>query len=74
MADIQTCPVCGVKIMVGIVGGDRVLFFAGPPGSRSKLYARVCRYVDKSGCINRQAASQPPQPDDFYEPERPPSQ
>ncbi|ASC73538.1 hypothetical protein XM38_045050 [Halomicronema hongdechloris C2206] len=74
MADIQTCPICGVKIMVGIVGGDRVLFSAGPPGTRSKLYARVCRYVDKPSCINRQAASQTPQPDDFYRHDQPPSQ
>lgn len=62
----QVCPVCGVKILVGGVGGDRVLFSAGPPGTRSKLYARVCRYVEKAGCINRQAVSQPIASDDYY--------
>jgi hypothetical protein len=53
----QTCPVCGVKILVGIVGGDRVLFSAGPPGTRQKLYGRVCRYVTKPGCINKDGGS-----------------
>lgn len=56
----QTCPVCGVKILVGIVGGDRVLFSAYPPGTRSRLYARVCRYVDKPGCINKDGGTQTP--------------
>jgi hypothetical protein len=71
MPSTQTCPVCGVKIMVGVVGGDRVMFSAGPPGTRTKLYARVCRYVDKAGCINRQAASQSPSADDYYKPDAP---
>ncbi|NMF85371.1 hypothetical protein [Nodosilinea sp. P-1105] len=56
----QTCSVCGVKILVGIVGGDRVIFSAGPPGTRAKLYARVCRYVNKSGCINQTGGSSRP--------------
>lgn len=67
----QTCPVCGVKILVGMVGGDRVIFSAGPPGTRAKLYARVCRYVQKAGCINQEAASQPIQSDDYYKPDVP---
>lgn len=65
-AKIETCSVCGVKIMVGTVGGDRVMFSAGPPGTRAKLYARVCRYVDKAGCINRQAGSQTIKAEDYY--------
>lgn len=54
MADLQpqVCPVCGVKILPAI-GGDRVLFSAGPPGTRAKLWARVCQFVDKPACINR---------------------
>ncbi|MFM7221239.1 MAG: hypothetical protein ACKO21_13715 [Nodosilinea sp.] len=60
--NLQTCPICGVKILVGIVGGDRVLFSAGPPGNRARLYDRVCRYVDRPGCINKSAGSQPPKP------------
>jgi hypothetical protein len=58
----ETCSVCGVKILVGIVGGDRVLYSVGPPATRAQLYGRVCRHVDKPGCINRQAANAPPPP------------
>ncbi len=47
--NIQVCPACGVKI----VGGDKVLFSVGAPGTRSRLYARVCQYAKKAGCINR---------------------
>jgi len=67
----ETCPVCDVRILVGIVGGDRVQFAAGPAGTRAKLYARVCRYVDKPGCINKQAANGPLQPNDYYKPDAP---
>lgn len=49
----QTCPVCGVKILK-IVGGDRVLFSFGPPGTREMLWSRVCQYAQKPGCINRE--------------------
>ncbi|MFM7472022.1 MAG: hypothetical protein ACKO5P_11035 [Nodosilinea sp.] len=54
----QTCPVCGVKILVGTVGGDRVLFAAGPPGNRARLYDRVCRYVTRPDCINKNVGDQ----------------
>ncbi len=57
---IQTCPVCGVKIMVGVVGGDRVLFSAGPAGDRDRLWSKVCQYVNKPGCINPNG--KPPRP------------
>ncbi|MBE7383091.1 MAG: hypothetical protein F6J95_016965 [Leptolyngbya sp. SIO1E4] len=67
----QTCPVCGVKIMVGFVGGDRVLFSAGPPGTRARLWARVCQYVQKSGCINPEGGDQQPSQDDFFKPDAP---
>ena len=69
--DTQTCPVCGVKIMVGVVGGDRVLFSSGPAGTRARLWARVCQYVDKPGCINADGANQTPSKDDFYKPDVP---
>jgi hypothetical protein len=49
---VQVCPVCGVKILK-IIGGDRVMFSAGPPGTRATLWARVCKFTDKPGCINR---------------------
>ena len=67
----ETCPVCGVKIMVGIVGGDRVQFSAGPPGTRAKLYARVCRYANNPRCINQQTDSASIKPDDYYKPDAP---
>jgi hypothetical protein len=46
------CPVCGVKILA-LVGGDRVLFSAGPPGNRESLWKKVCQYTQKPGCINK---------------------
>jgi hypothetical protein len=67
----QTCPVCGVKILVGVVGGDRVLFTAGPPGTREKLWARVCRYTQKAGCINQQEGLGSISKDDYYKPDAP---
>jgi hypothetical protein len=53
------------------VGGDRVLFSAGPPGTRARLYARVCQYVQKAGCINSSGGNQPPQANDYYKPDAP---
>lgn len=49
---MQTCPVCGVKILP-LVGGDRVLFSVGAPGTRATLWTRVCQYAQKPGCINQ---------------------
>lgn len=69
--ETQTCPVCGVKIMVGIVGGDRVQFSSGQPGNRARLWARVCKYVDQSGCINPEGETQTPTKDDYYKPDTP---
>ena len=44
------CTVCGVTIDEN----DRVLFSYGKPGTRERLYARVCRYAqNKAGCINQ---------------------
>ncbi len=47
--NIEVCPVCGVKIE----NGDKVIFSAGKPGTRSRLWARVCNYVQKPDCINQ---------------------
>ncbi len=58
----QTCPLCNVKILVGCVGGDRVLFSVGPPGTRKSLYAKVCRHIDRPGCINKSGGSQTASP------------
>ena len=46
----ESCPVCGVKIKE-----DSVMFSYGKPGSRERLYARVCRYAkDRDNCINQE--------------------
>jgi len=50
--NVQVCPVCKVKI-VKVMGGDKVLFSVGPPGTRATLWARVCQYSQKPGCINK---------------------
>lgn len=47
-----TCTVCQVRIQC-LPQGDRVYFSYGPPGTRLKLWQRVCQHVDKAGCINR---------------------
>lgn len=45
------CSSCGVKIDVET---NQVYFSYGKPGTRSKLYARVCQYAkDKDSCINK---------------------
>lgn len=46
---MKKCPVCQVEI----TDDDRVLFSYGEPGTRSRLYARVCQYAKKEGCINK---------------------
>lgn len=56
---MQACPVCGAKIQK-LIGGDRVLFAAGPPGTRETLWAKVCRHTDKAGCINKDKESNKP--------------
>ncbi|MEM8778931.1 MAG: hypothetical protein AAGF26_08685 [Cyanobacteria bacterium P01_G01_bin.49] len=47
--NLETCPVCGVKIE----GSDKVIFSSGPVGTRARLWARVCNYVQKPECINQ---------------------
>lgn len=54
----QACPVCGVKIVPGGITGDRVLFSAGPPGTRAILWTRVCQYANRPGCINKEQGSE----------------
>ncbi|MGF1493679.1 MAG: hypothetical protein ACFBSC_14730 [Microcoleaceae cyanobacterium] len=48
----QVCQVCGVKI-VKAIGGDQVIFSAGPPGTRAKLAARVCQFTSDNRCLNK---------------------
>ena len=52
----KRCTLCQVEIQ-GMVGGqDMVHFSQGAPGTRAKLWARVCQYLhsdeQKSQCIN----------------------
>jgi hypothetical protein len=42
------CPACEVVI----TPDDQVLFSFGKPGTRARLYARVCQYAKRPGCIN----------------------
>ncbi len=59
----SVCPVCGVTIL----GKDKVIFSSGPPGTRAKLWARVCQYTQSPACINQEGGSQGPlQSSDFY--------
>lgn len=50
---IEKCPVCGVEIE----NGAKVNFSYGPPGTRARLWARVCNYAQNSACINRDEAA-----------------
>ncbi len=45
----EICPVCGVSI----TEDGQVNFANGSPGTRARLYARVCHYAQKPGCINQ---------------------
>lgn len=51
-SNVQTCSVCGVRIEK-IIGEDRVVFSHGPVGTRAKLWARVCKFVNNSQCLNK---------------------
>ena len=48
MTDPQICPACSVKIV-----DDVVHFSFGKLGTIERLYARVCQYAKKEGCINQ---------------------
>lgn len=53
----QRCSLCQVEIE-GLVGGvDRVHFSMGAPGTRAKLWARVCQYLrtpeQTAACLNQ---------------------
>lgn len=45
---MKICPACGVTI----TDSGEVLFFAGKPGTKERLYARVCQFSKREGCIN----------------------
>ena len=67
--NIEICPVCKVQIKNDI----QVIFSAGKPGDRTKLWARVCQYVadKREGCINQDADKiSAIKPTDTYQPVR----
>ena len=49
--NLQTCSVCGVSI----TEDGQVNFSHGSPGTRTRLYARVCQYTQKPECINQES-------------------
>lgn len=53
----QRCSLCQVEILGMAGGNDLVQFSHGGPGSRAKLWARVCQYLrsdeQKSQCLNQ---------------------
>ena len=48
--NLEICSVCGVSINKN----GQVNFSDGKPGTRARLYARVCQYTEKPECINRE--------------------
>lgn len=49
--NLQICPVCSISI----TDDGQVKFSTGSPGTRARLYARVCQYAQKPGCINQES-------------------
>ncbi|MEB3276550.1 MAG: hypothetical protein VKM92_06250 [Cyanobacteriota bacterium] len=53
----QRCSVCNVEIQGMAGGNDLVQFSHGGPGTRSKLWARVCQFLNsddkKRLCLNQ---------------------
>ncbi|MFN9621597.1 MAG: hypothetical protein ACK587_01980 [Cyanobacteriota bacterium] len=53
----RRCHLCTVEIQGMAGGGDLVHFSQGAPGTRAKLWARVCQYLRTpeqcSQCINQ---------------------
>ena len=56
----QRCSLCQVEIQGMVGGSDLVHFSMGAPGSRAKLWARVCQYLrtpEQTGqCLNQDPA------------------
>ena len=53
----QRCSLCQVEIQ-GMAGGNDLVYFShGGPGTRSKLWARVCQFLNsdekKRQCLNQ---------------------
>ena len=46
---LQVCPICNISI----TEDGQVNFSTGSPGTRARLYTRVCQFAQKPGCINQ---------------------
>ena len=60
------CPVCGV-----VIEEDLVKFSFGKPGTKARLYARVCQFIQKdetkkAACINTFDDVEALTPNDHY--------
>ena len=55
--EVQICPICQVKIQAEPGSADQVMFSRGTPGTRSKLWSRVCQFLRTeeqiSTCLNQ---------------------
>ncbi|MDJ0703355.1 MAG: hypothetical protein QNJ46_08750 [Leptolyngbyaceae cyanobacterium MO_188.B28] len=47
--ELKVCPICKISI----TEDGQVKFSTGSPGTRARLYARVCQFARKPGCINQ---------------------
>jgi len=56
----RRCSLCQVEIQGMAGGNDQVLFSQGAPGTRAKLWARVCQYLKTpeqcAQCLNQDAS------------------
>lgn len=64
----ETCSVCGVVIE----DGAKVIFSCGPSGTRERLWARVCQFIQKdpakaAACINKEDAVGDVVATDYYD-------
>jgi len=60
--NLKECPACGVKIE----NGAKVLFSCGQPGTLERLYARVCQFAKRPGCINKGGDELELKEEDYY--------
>lgn len=64
----EICPVCKVLIE----DGAKVVFSCGPSGTRERLWARVCQFIQKDrdkaeACINKEDDVGDILPNDYYD-------
>ncbi|MGB1417150.1 MAG: hypothetical protein ACPHAS_06170 [Synechococcus sp.] len=64
-AEVQRCPLCQVEIETCPGRPDKVIFSQGTPGTRSKLWSRVCQFLktpeQTAACINQDPERRGPQ-------------